>query len=237
MNLKEQANALKDKIPSVYEAGKKAESDDFWGRIAEVSNLYYAFAGYVWSHIAKDKLKPIRDIKPTNANGIFAYWNSGKRINFKEHFDNLGKKLDFSNCTNIGAAFNQSTIITGLGIIDARKTTSLQATFYSMSNLESIEKFMPPTSDSVTYGNTFNGCSALKDIVIEGEILNTVTFQNSSKLTKDSIISIVSSLGEGVTGKTLTLSNTAVTNAFGSTDSDEWKALRATKPNWTISFA
>ena len=65
-----------------------------------------------------------------------------------------------------------------------------------------------------------------------------------SPLSKDSIISIINALSTATSDLPITLSITAVNNAFetspgaadGST-SEEWTALIATKPNWTISLA
>lgn len=63
------------------------------------------------------------------------------------------------------------------------------------------------------------------------------------KLSKPSITSIINCLSTTTSGLTVTLSKTAVNNAFetsegvadGST-SQEWLNLVATKTNWTISL-
>ena len=65
----------------------------------------------------------------------------------------------------------------------------------------------------------------------------SLNLQWSKKLTKTSIINVVNALGT-VTGKTLTLSTTAVANAFGSTTAQEWTNLITPKQNtgWTITL-
>ena len=72
---------------------------------------------------------------------------------------------------------------------------------------------------------------------------NGFDVQWSTELSKESIISIINALSDTTTALTVTLSKTAVNNAFetakgnadGST-SEEWAALIATKQNWTISL-
>lgn len=95
-----------------------------------------------------------------------------------------------------------------------------------------------------SYTHTFGECYNLENIILEGDVNANIDFQYSPLLSKASIESIVLALYAEATGKTLTLSETAVNNAFetaegladGST-SAEWIALRGTKTNWTISLA
>ena len=62
--------------------------------------------------------------------------------------------------------------------------------------------------------------------------------QWSTKLNKESITSVINRLSSGANGLTVTLSLTAVNNAFeGGRDGTEWQTLIATKPNWTIAYA
>ena len=70
---------------------------------------------------------------------------------------------------------------------------------------------------------------------IVGWIVNSTSFSSSTLLTKDSIESIVNHLSDTATGKTLTLSKTAVNAAFG----DEWDSyVTAHKPSgWNITLA
>lgn len=102
------------------------------------------------------------------------------------------------------------------------------------------------------FDRTFESCSKLKHLHIErrtnGAADMTFTLA-SSPLDKDSIINVVDFLSPTLTGKTVTFNRDAVTNAFElevdaetgefipSEKLDEWLALVATKPNWTISLA
>ena len=90
----------------------------------------------------------------------------------------------------------------------------------------------------------FTNCFQLQNLTIEGIIgQNGFNVQWSTKLSKASITSIINALSETTSGLTVTLSKTAVNNAFetsagaadGST-SEEWTTLEGTKTNWTISL-
>ena len=98
---------------------------------------------------------------------------------------------------------------------------------------------------SVGYASrTFQQCSALEEVRIVGAIGVTFDLHWSTKLSKDSINSIMRALSETSSRQTLTLSLTAVNAAFetseGTADgssSEEWETLASTKTNWTISLA
>lgn len=79
---------------------------------------------------------------------------------------------------------------------------------------------------------TFLNCTALKEIRIAGTIGLSVDFQYSP-LSKASIESIMAALSDTTTGTSVTFSNIAVNAAF---TTDEWNALVATKPNWTVTL-
>lgn len=92
------------------------------------------------------------------------------------------------------------------------------------------------------YNNPFGNCFALENITLDGVITMSVSFAQSTKLTKASIESIVNALSDTVTGQVLTLSETAVDIAFDSDgtgtgqDTAQWGALCDSKPNWTITL-
>lgn len=106
-------------------------------------------------------------------------------------------------------------------------------------------------NESVTFANNpFQDCSALETLIIGGTIgQNGFNVRWSKKLNKASIESIINALSETTSELTVTLSKTAVNNAFetvkgaadGST-SAEWIALAGNentegiRPNWTISL-
>jgi len=96
----------------------------------------------------------------------------------------------------------------------------------------------------------FLGCNSLVDVTIEGTIASDFDISSATKLSKASITNIFGCLSTETSGLTVTISKTAVKNAFPtSVDAEgniieknedgtltEWGKLRTTKSNWTISF-
>lgn len=80
----------------------------------------------------------------------------------------------------------------------------------------------------------FQNCTALEEMYCEGTLdITGLDLHWSTKLNKASIESVINTLSATTSGLTVTLSQTAVNNAF---TTEEWEALEATKPNWTISL-
>lgn len=74
---------------------------------------------------------------------------------------------------------------------------------------------------------------ALKHIKVEGEFFEQVNFPRSP-LTKESFTNIINALSSSATGKKAAFKKTAKEAAF---TAEEWAALIATKPNWTITLS
>ena len=86
-------------------------------------------------------------------------------------------------------------------------------------------------------------CPALREVRLTGEVKVSLDIKTATALSKETITNIVGCLSPSVSGKTLTLSQSAVDKAFetsagandGST-SAEWETLVAAHTNWTISL-
>ena len=116
-------------------------------------------------------------------------------------------------------------------IIDTSKATNLSYTF-AMRKLVSFDKLIPPKTKLQNGINTaFNGCYALENIVVEGDILQDINFSYSSKLTHDSLMSILGALVNNTEGTTLTCTLGAA-NLAKLTDGE--KAI-ATEKGWTLA--
>ena len=127
--------------------------------------------------------------------------------------------------------------------------------FISCSKLEEVEDIKMPAG---YYYRTFRGCVSLKTIAVlrfnSATMINDVFYncyellnltiegtigqsgldlQYSTKLSKASITSVMNALSASASGKSITLSKTAVNNAFTTA---EWTALAGTKSNWTINL-
>ncbi len=234
--LKDKILQAKADLDSVYEAGKKAGSEDesFWDEYQSNGsrvNYQYGFAGYGWN----DKtFRPKYDIKPTTAPYIFGM--SGI-TNLKKILDDQGVILDFSECTGMTHAF-QNTQITHIGVIDTQNLSNLNY-FAAGAKLEYIEKLILKSNGSQTFTSeySFNNCNHLEHLIVEGMIgKDGFDIHWSTKLDADSLASIINCLSATTTGLTVTLPTTAQTNYDAVYGEGAWVALVATRANWTIAY-
>lgn len=236
MTNKENLLELAENVPKVYEsgnkvgidAGKKSEYDAFWDAYQQNGTRkdYTNGFGTCW---AKESFKPKYDLKVTNAYMMFRYMPITG--DFVELLNQLGVELDFSNATNIQYCFFGARM-SRLGVIDIRKATSATCDSFisSMPNLVTIDLIKVSANNNC---NWLASCPSLENVTFEGEIAKNFNVQWSTKLSKASIESIINALSADTSGLTVTLSQTAVDNAF---TAEEWDALEATKTNWTISL-
>lgn len=201
----------------------KSWYDEFWDDYQNYGNrtdYSYAFSGVGWSG---ERLKEIKyPMTPTDATRMFGKCGTIDRL----------PDIDFSKNTNFMATFTEANI-KSLGIIDTTNASTLNSTFY-YCKAESIDEFILKSDGSQTFSNAFYAAIPLVEIKITGVIgQNGVNFQWSKSLSKASITSIVNALSSTTSGLTITLSKTAVDNAF---TTEEWDALINTKTNWTISL-
>jgi hypothetical protein len=233
MSIAKKFKIIAENEQKVYDAGKRAEYDAFWDAFQENgSKTKYtaAFAGTGWNaECLKPKYKVVPEAGVYGTLRMFAFCNVfGDPIDFREIKD----KFDFSNIDSAGGMFSDAKInhIT----IDLSNAGKLDDTFSSPYRYSGCNYLHITLSDKNTFSNTFAYNSALTDIEIDGVIAaNGFNVQWSWKMTKASIISIINALSATTSGLSVTLSATAVNNAF---TTDEWNTLIATKPNWTISL-
>lgn len=230
-------------VGKVYDAGKSVGLDDFWdlyqnkGRRAYYR---YAFAGEGWTN---DTFKPRYDITPTNTcYGMF--WDCGVKGDLVEILNDLGITLDLSKATSYHYLFDGADF-TRLGVINLTGTTTLSYAFQGMGSLVTIDKLIIKSDGSNTFSSTFKSLPSLENILIEGVIgQNGCSFQQSTKLSGTSIVSIIEALSTTKTGLTVTLSKTAVnamtypiTSAQTGTVYNSWNELIGTRSTWTVSLA
>lgn len=254
MSIAEKLNIIAENEQKVYDAGKQAEYDAFWDMFqinGERRNYGYAFLGGTWN---EDMFQPKYDMNITVGLLMFAYNghnNGGALIDIKGLLERAGVTLDTSNCSDMKMFCYIAKSITRLPVISFESCTNLNANFYQATSLKSIDKLILKSDGTNTYQNNsydrpFFSCNALEHMPVEGVIgQNGFDVHWSTKLDRESIISIINALSTTTTGLTVTLSKTAVNNAFGINVDDpttypegsEWYELRNSKSNWTISFA
>jgi hypothetical protein len=222
--------------------GEKAEYDAFWdtyqnnGKRVDYS---YAFAGQGW---VNDNFRPKYDIIPTAASHLFS---AGRITDLSELIEKTGVRFGTSKVTSV-SYFAQYSSLTKIPTLDFSSCADLSYLFIYNYNLREIEKVILKSDGSQKFTNySFGFNESLEEIRFDGTIgQNGLNFQWSTKLSHDSILSIVNALSTTTSGKSVTLSKSAVNKAFetsvgandGST-SAEWLALVGTRSNWTISLA
>ena len=103
--------------------------------------------------------------------------------------------------------------------------------FAGANKLETINKLI--LLDEVVFdSSSFEGCTALQNIVFEGEIRSSISFRDCANLSKDSVINIFDHLSTTRSGLSLTIHRDAK-NKFTNT---EWNERVNSRKNWTISI-
>lgn len=243
-------------IDDVYEAGKQAESKEFWKDyfpidIDEQGWYPCLFAGGCWNAETFSKVVYPKDkITPLGTGGaerMFYYFNRNRRIT-----DNPNKPVDltefcnhadFSKCTKAEYTFVNARVININ--LDLSSCTTLNNTFGNHNGGYIDNLTIKVTEACTSFTNIFAFCYYLKYFrFAEGSVIAaSLSFSHSRELSHDSIVSVINALSSVTSGLSVTFSKTAVNKAFetsagandGST-SAEWLALVATKINWTISL-
>lgn len=115
------------------------------------------------------------------------------------------------------------------------------STYNNCSALHTIQGKIK-VNKNTEYSSTFTNCTELANIELEGTIgKNGFNVQWSTKLSGQSIVSIIEALSTTTSGLTVTLSQTAVNNmAFPIVGNkgtyNSWTDLEQSKTNWTISL-
>ena len=185
-----------------FEAGKQAEYDAFWDvfqRNGERADYQYGgFGGIGWTD---ETFKPKYTVKPLHCYNMFTGCGMTEI-----------RGVDFSTTKNMENTFAFSQYLELIGEINAPLVTTMTRTFRLCPKLKTIEKLT--VSANTKFTTIFQDSTALKNITFEGEIGQDLDVSPCTKLTKASIENIVNHLSDTASGKTLTLSEAAVNEAF-----------------------
>lgn len=217
-----------------FDEGKQYHSDMFWylyQQDGHRTDYQLAFCGIGWSNTL---FKPKYDIIPTGS--LYMCFRKSTITDLVESLEKQGIILDTSACSNMQYVFYQSKI-THIGTIDCSSTTNASTftqCFAECSNLVTIDKIKLATT-SGTFSNVFTSTPNLQNITFEGEInRNGLDFHWSTKLTHDSLMSIVNALADysGDTSGTSWAITLGADNLAKLTDAE--KAI-ATEKGWTLA--
>ena len=185
-----------NKIDDVYEAGKKSEYDKFWDGYQLAQNgisLVYS-ANYMFAHAGwnDETFKPKHSmLRLTVANNMF---NTCCVSDLKAALERQGVVFDFSGVTSFASAFAYSEL-TVVPEINAKVGANLSNMFYYSKLLHTIDKLILAYNGSQTFSSLFYQCESLENLTIEGTIgQNGFNVQWSTKLTHDSLMSIINAL-------------------------------------------
>lgn len=228
----QELNTDLEKIINGGDTGYKSHYDRFWDTFQQNGNrtsYAYAFCSSgpndnPWND---ELFKPKYDINTVGTDFMF---RCSKITNIRQALIDCGVKLTF-NTPALYYTFYGSTT-THIPDLGDTPRTNLQNAFASCTNLVSIGRL--PVSETCSFASAFIVCTSLEDVIFDGVIgKGDLNLRWSTKLSKASITSIINALSTTTSNLTVTLSKTAVNNAF---TTDEWNALVATKTNWTISL-
>ena len=239
MTIAERLQTIAENEQKIFEIGKLEGESLMWDAIQDFgkrNNYSYAFCGW-----GLEYLHPKYKIAPTyreSLNQIFSNSLKLKKIEGK-YFD-FSNKQDGSGQDSCYWTFGASTVLEEIEDIGISAPTGYYSAFNSCLALHTIA--VVRSHENTSFSGTFGYCYALKNVTFEGLIGQNISMSYSSKLSKASMQSLINALATTSTGKTVTLSLTAVNTAFETStgakdgsESAEWLALRETKSNWTIS--
>jgi hypothetical protein len=192
MSIAEKLVTIAENEQKVYEAGQQAEYDRFWDnyqRNGNRKNYRYAFYGQGWT---LETFKPKYDLIVTD-NGEFMFANSHIKCDLVELLEDLGVTLDLSKATSISQCL-RGTYFTRFGELNFSNKKSLNYVLDQNPYLETIDKLIISDDGTTTFVSTFASDWELKNITFEGVIGQDIDFKNCSKLTHDSLMSIINAL-------------------------------------------
>lgn len=211
--------------------GRQAQYEESWASSSNSKIWNLRFAGVFWNNTT---FAPNHDLI-LEENCYYCFNQNQYLGDLVELLERLGKTFDTTKATNCGGLFGFS-LFTRIGECNLTNVSDLSSTFSNMVYLHTIDKLV--ISERTTFYNTFNNDKELVNLIVEGVIgQNGFNVQWSTKLSKVSITSVINALSSTTSGLTVTLSKTAVNNAFsGGSTGEEWLNLIATKSNWNISL-
>lgn len=242
MTIAEKLQTIVENEQKVYDAGYakgKAEGgggdgyyDTFWDSFQQNGQRGdYTYAFQFWD---ASIFQPKYDIvcgAGNYATSMFGYFNkvdaSAEAVDLVTLLGD--KKLDTSKSTSVTNMFSYANV-THLPVLDFSSATQMTTPFNQCQKLHTIDKVMLKDDGSQTIGAPCNWCTELVEIRFEGKIGKAVTFTHSSKLSTESVDSIIAALMDltGQTTQTITFHSTVIAKLT----TEQLNAITA--KNWSI---
>ena len=208
------------------EQGKQAGEDAMWDLVQNYGNRtdYRYFIFYSgFTH-----LDPKWAAKPTYADSIMGNNDKLETVNW-EKFDLTATSTLYNA---FGFCYRLTAVDTDLCLVNGT-ATALNSIFRNCYALQRVKKIT--AIPEAVWKQSFDNCTELTHIIFDGTIgANGLNLQWSTKLSKESIDSIVECLSPATSGLSITLSKTAVDAISAAEQEDYGDYLSSLKPNWTI---
>ena len=219
MNIANKLVRVAENVPKVYEAGKRAGSDEVWDAIqANGNRTNYRSAFLTWE--TPEYITPKYTIRTST---MYETFNSCRALKELPPVEFTVDKLTFYSCFTACRALTEIV----MDIKADESSASLSGTFNTCTALQTINKII--VTEAVKYTNTFNYCNSLVDLIFEGVIGNNMDLSYCKLLSKESILNVLDCLANKTSGSfVLTL---GATNLAKLTDAE--KAI-ATEKGWSL---
>lgn len=249
-------NGYQDGLVSseAYEKGKQAEYNAFWNMIQDHGNRTdYGQAFRNWRS-STEYLRPKYKVVPTaSTSAMNTFYNcEGLKKVEAEYFDFSKKARGGYQGSGWYHTFTTCGELEEIEDIGIMPDTDLTNTFAHCPNLKKIAMIRVDANTVISSG-IFEGCKSLESVTFDGEIGYGMNLKWSTKLnlaSMQNIVACLAELAEGVSGKTLTLSETAVNAIRGVSGADfvtpstgtltvEWLNIQseAQRKGWDIVLA
>ncbi len=210
MDIAQKTLQLKQDFDDVYEAGKKAGTVNEWD--------YDEF----WDNLQQNGTRP---------HYAYAFSYTG----WNDAIYNPKYPIAVSHVEGIGNAFVWNQQLTNTKVPISVTNGKMNAAFgnTALKKIPSLE-----VNGVTNFSNAFQNCKYLEEMNLSGVIdINGFDIHWSTKLSADSLASIVNALSADTTGLAVTLPTTAQANYDAVYGEGSWDILVATKPNWSIAYA
>lgn len=207
--------ATEEKLQAARQEGRLAEQSDFWDMFqhnGKRKTYLNAFRG--WS---AEYIRPKYKAVVTDINGcgyVFGDCTNLKKVE-AQYFDFSQKPTGTNNNTGYLYTFDNCATLEEIEDIGLVPQFIYSRTFGYCYKLKTIAKM--GVDENTQFANAFIACTQLENLTIEGTIgKNGFNLKDSRVLSKASITSVINALSEEpeVNSPTITLSKTAVENAF-----------------------
>lgn len=185
------AEGKTDGLAEGIEQGKQSQYDEFWDNLqnfGKKTTYAYFFRGTAFEFI-----RPKYKVKAGGNDGVpqlcFSCPNL-KKIE-AEYFDLSGLPNSASS-QGLYYAFGSCPKLEEIEDIGIPPLKRCDYAFAWSNKLHTIAKIRP--DENTAFANAFQGCSALMHIIVDGVIAKAVNFQDCTKLSHDSLMSIINAL-------------------------------------------